>query len=365
MSQDSGRIITVDGPIEPDEVGVTLPHEHVFVNTADAWYQPPSSAPERRMAEEPLSIEHLGFVNRNLYSHRDNMRLDSVETQVEEVTRFLRAGGSTIVDLTPKNIGRDPERVRGVARETGLQFVHGTGYYTRSVHPDYLDDMSDDEIEAEFVSDVREGIGDTDVRAGIVGELGVSERVHDAEERVVRAGARAARRTGVALNIHTPGRTPYSQRDRTYPPSRWALELLDVVEEEGLPPERVVMSHLDRTIYEDLSYQKELADRGAYVEYDLWGLEAYLEEYNDGLPSDIRRMEWATELIADGYHDRLLLSHDTWSKMQLRTYGGYGYAHVVENVVPMLEANGVSDEQIEEILIENPKRVLTVVDPEE
>jgi phosphotriesterase-related protein len=363
MTDDVGRVITVDGVVDPDDLGVTLPHEHVFVNTADAWYQPPDSAPERRMAEEPLSIEHLGFVSRNLYSHRDNMRLDSVETQTEEVTRFLRAGGSTIVDLTPKNIGGDPAQVRGVARETGLQFVHGTGYYTESVHPDALADRSDEAIEAEFVDDVRTGIDDTGVRAGIVGEIGVSGRIHDAEERVLRAGARAARRTGVALNVHTPGRTPYSQKDRTYPPSRWALELLDIVEEEGLPPERVVMSHLDRTIYEDLSYQTELAERGAYVEYDLWGLEAYLEEYNDGLPSDIRRMEWATELIDAGYADRLLFSQDTWSKMQLRRYGGYGYAHVLEDVVPMLRANGVTDDQLDAILVENPRRVLTVAEP--
>ena len=362
MTSDAGSIVTVDGRIDPPDLGVTLPHEHVFADAAN-WFTPPDSAYERELAEAPVSLENRGYIQHNLYGNQDNMRLTSYEEARDELMRFVRAGGDAVVDLTPKNVGRDPRRVRGIARETGLTFVHGTGYYVRTAHPDYLDDMSGEEIEAEFVSDVREGIGDTDVRAGIVGELGVSERIHEVEERVVRAGARAAVRTGAPLNIHTPGRTPYSQKDRTYPPSRWALELLDIVEEEGLAPDRVVMSHLDRTFYEDLDYQREVAERGAYVEYDLWGLEAYIKAFDDGLPSDVRRAEWATALVEDGYADRLLFSQDVWGKIQRVKYGGYGYAHVLENVADILSAQGVSREDFRQITVENPRRVLTFTDP--
>lgn len=358
MTSDAGSVVTVDGRIDPSDLGVTLPHEHMFADASN-WLTPPESAYERKLAEEPVSLENRGYIQHNLYGSRDNMRLNSHEEAVEEITRFQRAGGDAVVDLTPKNVGRDPRRVRGIARETGLTYVHGTGYYVRSAQPDYLDDMTGEEIEAEFVSDVREGIGDTNVRAGIVGELGVSGRIHEVEERVVRAGARAAARTGASLNIHTPGRTPHSQKDRTYPPSRWALDLLDICEEEGLAPDRVVMSHLDRTFYEDLDYQREVADRGAYVEYDLWGLEAYIKEYDDGLPSDVRRAEWAAELIEDGHADRLLFSQDVWGKIQRVNYGGFGYAHVLENVWPILRGQGVSREAFERITVENPRRVLT------
>jgi phosphotriesterase-related protein len=219
--------------------------------------------------------------------------------------------------------------------------------------------MTHAEIEDEFVSEAEDGIVDTNVRAGVVGEIGVSGRIHEEEERVLRAATRAARRTGAPLNVHTPGRTPYSQKDRTHPPSRWALELLDVVEAEWPPPDRVVISHLDRTIFEDLSYQKEVAERGAYVEYDLWGLKAYLSEYDDGLPSDVRRAEWVAELVDAGYHSRLLFSHDIWSKIQRRAYGGAGCAHLFENVLPRLEVREVTSEQLTEITVENPRRVLT------
>lgn len=362
MESDTGHVVTVEGRIDPDELGVTLPHEHMFADASN-WFTPPESAYERGLAEEPVSLENRGYIEHNLYGNVDNMRLNSYEEAVEEITRFQRAGGDAVVDLTPKNVGRDPRRVRAIARETGLTFVHGTGYYVRTAHPDYLEDMSGEEIEAEFVSDVREGIGDTDVRAGVVGELGASDRIHEVEAKVIRAGARAAVRTGAPMNIHTPGRTPHSQQDRTYPPSRWALGLLDICEEEGLAPDRVVMSHLDRTFYEDLDYQREVAERGAYVEYDLWGLEAYIKEFDDGLPSDVRRAEWVAELVEDGYADRLLFSHDVWGKIQRVKYGGYGYGHLLENVASILRARGVSRETFERITVENPRRVLTFEEP--
>jgi len=362
MTTDTGHIVTVQGRVDPSDCGITLPHEHMFADAAN-WFTPSESAYERQLAEEPVSLENQWYIKHNLYGNRDNMRLTSYQDAVEEVLRFKRAGGQTVVDLTPKNLGRDSPRVQSIARETGLTFVHGTGYYVRTAHPDYLDDMTAEEIEEEFISDVRDGIGDTNVRAGIVGELGVSGRIHETEERVVRAGARAAARTGAPLNIHTPGRTPHSQKDRTYPPSRWALELLDICEEEGLPPNRIVMSHLDRTIYEDLDYQREVADRGAFIEYDLWGLETYIKKYDDGLPSDVRRAEWAAELIEDGYVDKLLFSHDVWSKIQRTKYGGYGYGHLLENVESILHAQGVSQEAFDQITVENPRKVLTFDDP--
>lgn len=362
MTDDVGSVVTVEGRIDPGELGVTLPHEHMFADASN-WFTPPESAYERKLAEEPVTLENRGYIMQNLYGSKANMRLNSYEEAVEEILHFKRAGGDAVVDLTPKHVGRDPQRVRGIARETGLTFIHGTGYYVRTAQPDYLDDMSGEEIEAEFVSDVRDGIGETDIRAGIVGELGVSERIHEVEERVVRAGARAAARTGAPLNIHTPGRTPYSQQERSYPPSRWALDLLDICESEGLPPDRVVMSHLDRTFYEDLDYQRELAERGAYIEYDLWGLEAYIKAYDDGLPSDVRRAEWVAELVDAGVTERLLFSQDVWGKIQRKAYGGYGYSHILENVRAILSGQGVSRDDFETITVENPRRVLTFTEP--
>lgn len=364
MSEDAGSIVTVTGRIDPDDLGVTLTHEHLFIDTVDALYTEPDGAVDRRKAREPVSLETLPYVRRNTMQHRDNMRLESIDEAVSEVRKYVHAGGEAIVDVTPKNAGEDPERVRGVARETGVTVVHGTAHYVRPVHPDRIDRMDADAIADEFAADVREGIGNTDVRAGLIGEIGLSGHVNDAERKVARAAARAALRTGASVSVHPPGRTEHSQRDRTYPTSRWALEILDILEAEGLPPERAVMGHMDRTVFEDLDYQRELADRGAYLEYDLWGMEAALDQYGDAYMSDAQRLSFVTELIEDGYADRLLFSHDVYTKIQRTAYGGFGYAHVLKNVVPLLRERGVDREMIDRVLIDNPRDLLTFAAPE-
>lgn len=365
MPSDQGKVVTVDGQIDPDELGTTLIHEHTFSDLATAWFDRPGSAFEQAIAEEPVSLENRWYVDQHHFGHEDNLRLSSFDEAVEEMGYFHRAGGNAVVDVTPKNVGDDPEKVRGVSRETGLHFVHGTAYYVRSGHPDYLDDMTEDEIEDEFVSDVTEGIDDTTVRAGVIGEIGLSGHLHEKELEVLQAAGRAAVRTGAPVSIHPAGRTEHSQRDRTYPRSRWGLEIVDVLEEEGLAPDRIIMGHMDGTIYEDLEYQFELADRGVYVAYDLWGTEKYLSRWNDGYPSDTWRVESTLEHVENGNLDRLVFSHDIGSKSKRRTYGGHGYAHIPENVVPRLLANGLSRDEVETILVENPKRVLPFDEPRE
>lgn len=363
MSADTGSIVTVTGRIEPEELGVTLPHEHLFAD----WtyrYDPPDSAYERRRAREPISLENLADVHRHKAQFEENLRLDSFSEAVEEVSRYRYAGGEALVDVTPKNVGSDPVRVRAVAHETGVQIIQGTAYYNQrnSKLPERLSSTSTEEIADEFVSDVRDGIDDTNVRAGIVGEIGLSDRIHEVEEKVLRAGARAADRTGAALSIHPPGATPYAQRDRTYPASRWGLDVLDIVEEEGLAPDRVVLCHQDQSRwYENLEYQKEIADRGAYVEYDLFNgkLTHFKADSEDAYPSDVERVERLIELIEAGYGSQLLLSQDVYLKIHRVSYGGFGYAHILENVLPIFRAQHIEEEQLTRLVVDNPRRVLT------
>lgn len=367
MVSDTGCVVTVDGSISPDELGITLPHEHTFIDLTDAWFQQPASAVDRRLAREPVSLENMRFIRRQPLTNKDNGRLESVEEAINEVSLFRDAGGTSIVDVTPKNTGSDPKRVRAVGQASGVQIVHGTSFYTRGGHPDRVDTSDTDDLATEFVSDIRDGINGTDVRAGLVGELGASKQIHEQEEKVLRAGARAALRTGAPVNVHPPGRRPEAHQNYTYPTSRWALDILDIFEEEGLPAERVVMSHMDRTRFElepeSLEYQRQIADRGAYLEYDLWGTEMYQESYNNGWPSDPERIDAVTELVSDGYRSNLLFSHDICMKVQRTKYGGFGYAHLLENVVPMLQHHGVDRDEIDTILKANPQRMLTFAEP--
>lgn len=359
MTADEGSIVTVTGEIEPEEFGITLPHEHLFADWTAGKYEPPDSAAKRAIAEAPISLENIGWVRINHTSHKDNLKLDSIDTAIEEVNHYLAAGGDSLVDVTPKNVGGDPRAVRAVARRTGIQIVHGTAFYTRSSHPDRLDSMSITEIEEEFVDDIENGIGKTNVRAGLVGEIGVSEDVHSVEENVLRAGARAAIRTGAAVSIHPP-----FEGSPDNPPSKRCLELLDVVEEEGLRPERVVICHRDTSKWRepDLSYQRKLLNRGAYLEYDLFGHDSrYYGDKEEATLSDMDRVERLRDLVEYGYEDQLLISHDVFVKCQLQTYGGFGYSHILENVVPVFRDLGVT--AIDRIVRENPKELLTFESP--
>ena len=354
MRTDTGSIVTVDGLIDPADAGVAITHEHLFIDVVDAWYEPPDAPHERAIAEEEIELESLWYVRRNPLAHRENIRLNSFEEAIDEVSRFHRAGGDLLVDVTPKNIGRDPERVRGVTRKTGLDIVHGTAYYTQAAHPPELDKLSTQEIEDEFVSDVRNGIGDTDVHAGIIGELGTSKDILDEEKRVLRAGACAALRTGASVTIHPP------LMESEYPPSHYAHEILDVPTDEGLPPERVVFGHqdmVDELDHPDIDNQLELADRGAFVEFDR-GWEAYITGQEHAAPSDNWRAKATMEFIKQGLHSQLLFSHDVNHKWQRTRYGGFGYAHLLENIVPMLESHGVDRDALDQIFVDNPVRML-------
>lgn len=360
MSADTGSVVTVRGRIEPDELGATTAHEHVFIDMVAGWFERPSSPEERRLAREPVALENLGYIRRNPLKNKDNMRLESTEEAVDELAAYYRAGGDTVVDVTPKNVGADPDRVRRIARATGLQFVHGTAYYTRPSHTDHVDDATVDELEAEFVSDVRDGIGETDVRAGQIGEIGLSRTIHDQEEKVLRAGARAAERTGASLNVHPPLFGPA-------PSPEAALDALDIVESEGLDPDRVVVSHMDQdhAAMQDLTDHERIAERGAYLEFDEWDAwDMYMPEKDHAYPSDATRVDAVVGLVESGHGDRLLLGHDVCTKMQLTKYGGKGYAYIHDHVLPWLRARGLTDDDVEMLLRTNPKRVLTFADGE-
>lgn len=361
MTTDEGSVITVTGRIDPEDVGVTITHEHLFIDVADAWYDQPNASVDRRLAESDISLENLWYVRRHSLQHRENVRLNDLEEAIEEVSQYYRQGGDTLVDVTPKNTGNDPERVQAVARETGLNIVHGTSYYTQPAHPDCIADQSQETIEETFVSDVLDGFDGTDIRAGLVGEIGISADILDQEEKVLRAGARAARRTGTSLSIHPP------LMEGDQPPSWWAHEILDMVEEEGLPAERVVMGHQDmgdELDHPGIEHQLELARRGAFVEFDLWGWEAYISSQEHAAPSDNWRAKATMEFIEEGLESHLLFSQDVNHKWQRTKYGGFGYAHILRDIVPLFRDHGVSRDTLDTILVENPRRMLTVDEPE-
>ena len=351
-----GQVVTISGEIDPDEMGVTSTHEHLFLDLGLAWFEEPKGAFDRAMSRNPVTLEDLWWIRRNTMSSVDNGRLDDLQEAIDEILKYRGEGGGTIVECTTRGLGGDPKMLRYVANQTGLKIIAGAGYYVSSTHPPDMDKRAVAELEREIRNDVLKGFGDTGIRAGIIGEIGVAGTqeapIEKNELKVLKAAARAQAETGAPISVHPP------RMIKGVPTSKLAWQILDVLEDEGADLEKVIICHLDRSCYENVKYQEKIADRGAYIEYDLWGLETYNERFNDAYQHDMMRVFEVKQLIKDGYIDNLLFAHDVCMKIQRTKYGGSGYGHILRSVVPMLKVNGVSNQQLQKILVKNPRRAL-------
>ncbi len=352
----SDAVMSVTGPVPGDRLGVVLTHEHLMSDSRH-YYVASDDPVLARMGEASVGMGSLHLLRRNLFAVRDNLLLDDVAVAVEEVATFGALGGGTIVDTTPPDAHRDPLVLREIAERTGLTIVMGSGHYIHPVHPASLEHEPVGSIADRLIAEIEGGVEDTGIRPGVIGELGTWHPLHPREERVLRAAARAQRATGLAISVHV------------HIAARAGLHVLDVLESAGADLTRVIMGHLDiafghldTTEDEVLRYHRTIAARGAYVEYDTWGTEVFAPRSPVTppfwTPSDLTRARAVAQLVADGHGDRLLLSHDVFTKSQLLRYGGFGYGHILRDSQHRLREVGLGETDIERILVENPRRVL-------
>ncbi|MDQ6675445.1 MAG: phosphotriesterase-related protein [Chloroflexota bacterium] len=331
------------GSILPGQLGVTLMHEHLLFDFR-ANHEEPLEATRRALAAAPVQVGNLAQLYQDPFVSLDNCVQWDSRVAAEEVAEFKRAGGHTVVDLTSAQNGRDPLALQEIARDSGLNIIMGTGHYIARFHPPEMDSRTQDSLTSEIIREITSGVGDTGVRAGMIGEVGTSSPITPNEEKSVRAAAAAQATTGAPLNIHLVG---------------WArdgLRVLDWIREEGGDVERTILSHMNPS-HDDFGYQSAVAERGAYVEYDMLGMD-YLYPPERQCPSDHECIRGIQRMVAAGYAERLLLSQDVFLKIMLTRHGGYGYAHVLRNIVPVLRKVGVTDVQIQTMLVGNPRRLL-------
>ena len=303
-------IQTVLGPIEPADLGVTLMHEHTLV---DAWEWGGRLGYDSTVDDEELLVEELAF-------YRD-------------------AGGSSLVDVTPIGLRRDPSGMRRLAEATGLHIIMGCGWYRERVYPAYIHELSTNALADMLVKELEEGV-EGGIRPGIIGEIG-TERFHvtPAEEKVFRAAARAQRVTGATVTTHT---THFGDL---------AHEQMDILMEEGVPPDRIVIGHLGER--RGVKGELAIAERGVYVEIDHVGRAA-----SAGTQPEWRRARNVAELVQAGYLERVLISMDICANSLLHWNGGHGFDYLLTTFVPLLREEGLTDEEIRIILVDNPIRVL-------
>jgi predicted metal-dependent phosphotriesterase family hydrolase len=309
------HVQTVRGPIDPGTLGFTLPHEHTAIAL---WHIP------------------------NRWDYWELRRDEPIITA--ELARFREKGGTCLVDLTLPGVGRDPDWLAGLSASTGLDIVMGAGWYREAHYPQeaLIDRRTVDDLADQIVRDASEGVAGSGIKAGIIGEIGTDKPWLSArEERVHRAAARAAKRTGLAITTHAVQ-------------SAVGLDQLTVFEAEGADLSRVVIGHADSN--PDPAYHRAIVERGASVEFDFLGMSfTPLERHGEG-----RIVELLCDLLAAGHVERILLSQDVCHDSQLAHYGGNGYTYLADAFLPRLRAAGVSDDEIRTITIDNPRRLLTI-----
>ncbi|MBQ8758156.1 MAG: phosphotriesterase-related protein [Clostridia bacterium] len=336
------KVKSVCRELDRNELGTVTTHEHVLLDLTGFYQALPVEGIDDP-ATQKVEMWNLGILSRDCYALKDNLLLDNEDVAIKELMYFKNRGGNTVVDASLDGIGRNPEALKRISEATGLNIIMGTGFYIGATHPEYLDNMSDEEIALLMIKELDDGIDG--VCAGYIGEIGISEIFDDKERRVLRAAAIASKKTGAAINVHI---NPWTTN---------GIEAADILLSAGVSPDRICISHID--VENRVDYIYELLKKGVYVEFDNFGKEYYIrrEVRNSGyglFVHDTDRVTLLKKMIDDGYIHQILLSCDVCLKNLLHTYGGWGYDHVLTNIVPMMQDEGITDQEINIMLKENP-----------
>jgi phosphotriesterase-related protein len=337
-----GTIQTVLGPIAPAELGPTLMHEHLLCDIT-----PPKMA-AMNVPWPEITLENYHDIIYGRVPHAPSYKLMVPEIITEEIAKLRAAGGRAVVELTCGGLKPNPEGLAEIARQTDTQIIMGCGYYVEEYQVEETFGRTVEDFAAEMTGQVLDGAWGTDIRAGIIGEIGCQSPWTDQEKKVMRGAIIAQQATGAAINVH-PGRHPDQPQ-----------EVAEFVQAHGGDTTRVVISHIDRTVFDDDRLLR-LADTGVVLEFDLFGRETTFYSASDiDMPNDGARLKLLRMLIGRGHLERIAISHDICHCTRLTKFGGHGYAHIFKNVLPLMRSRGFSDAEIDTIMVATPRRLLTI-----
>ena len=330
---------------------MTLTHEHLLVDV-ECNFVMPEEATARGMIDVRVSTDNIAKVIRHWTTTRDNTHLYDETVAIEGLRLYRLAGGQSVVDATSIGIARDPLALARISRATGINIVMGGSYYVPLSHPPDMDERTEEAIFEEIVRDITDGAGVTRVRTGVIGEIGNHFPMGANERKVLRASARAQAETGAPVLIH-----PGFHRDSPLP-------IMETLISAGADPGNVIFGHLSLCFETD--WIAQLASHGCFLEFDTFGLEwseltaaQTTATTNFTLTNDNHRLEMLEWLFESGFGTQVLIAQDNFIKIQQVRFGGKGYAHIPENIVPRMRSRGWSETDIRLVLIDNPARALT------
>ncbi len=338
-------IQTVCGPIAPEALGFTLPHEHIFWDLNIYLPKDLDHQDENDPRNQNICLENLSQVRSKFQQYSRNVVQHDPSIAEKELLWFKEAGGGTICDCTVRGIGPRPQLLKEVSARTGVNILAGTGYYCYSAVTEAENRLDKFEKAEHMLRDLQQGFDGTDVKAGFI-KVGVQDVYTQEDRESLAAAAIAQKQTGAAILIHQPGLERQSQA------------IFDVLTANGGDLSRTVMCHCD-PLLPDLDYIDAMAKAGAYISFDFFGLDGVLGK-TLFLPTDKDRIFSILELIDRGDLGKIVISHDTVYKTMLRQFGGYGYAHIQKDVWPLMLANGYTQDILDQISIRNPMEIFSL-----
>lgn len=297
-------IWTVKGVIDKEDLKRTCIHEHLYID--------------------------LSYVKGD-----DDTNLNDTESIIDELKN---SSMDSIVEVTNIGMGRNIEMLNYIGEKTGINIIPSTGFYKEPFFPKEIYEMDYKAIGEIMIKEIIKGIDSTNIRAHVIGEVGTSkDEIKPMELEVLKASIYAHLETGHPIFTHTSLGT-------------MALEQLDLFKEYKVNMSKVLIGHLDLKCDQD--YHLRIADSGCYLGFDTIGKTNY--------EKDETRIEHIKYLIERGHLDQIVLSQDMTRKSHLKKYGGIGYNYIIEVFIPKALSYGITKEQINQMLIENPKRLLEV-----
>lgn len=333
-------IRTVLGDVAASTIGAALFHEHVLFDIVPPGLPSPSAS--------DITMQERWQIDYRSNADARNACQTDADIAAAELALFAAEGGSLIVDQSVAGLARDPEGLARASRQSGVHVVAAAGTYVEAYVDAATRALPVAALADRFIAEICSGLDGTGIRAGIIGEIGCSWPPTAFEIRALEAAAAAQAATGAAVSVH-PGRHPDA-----------CGQILDVLAANGADLSRVVLCHMDRT-YPDGRGIAALLERGACVEWDFFGIEQshYWMTDTVELPTDLGRLRLILGLAANGFGDRITMSHDICTKTRLRHWGGHGYGHILRNVPGLMRRLNFPPTLVDALMRDNPLRLLS------
>ncbi|WP_352404386.1 phosphotriesterase family protein [Sporanaerobacter acetigenes] len=300
-------IDTISGAIDEEKLGKTYIHEHLCIDLSGVKKDPDAN-------------------------------LDDIAGVIEELKHLKSLGVDSIVEVSNIGMGRDVLALMKIWEATGINIILSTGFYKEPYYPKDVYDLDYRELSKILIKEIREGIDGTKLKAHVIGEIGTSKDVITENElKVLKAAICAHKETGNPIFTHTSLGT-------------MGLEQLEVFKKYKIDMSKILIGHLDLSC--DMDYHLKIAEYGCYLGFDTIGKVKYQK--------DEVRIQCIKSLIERGYLDQIVLSQDMTRRSHLKKRGGNGYSYLMEKFIPKAKFMGISEAEINCMMVDNPKRLLNV-----